>query len=58
MLERHPDRILRLAVSKMLPKNKLRRERLANLRIFPTEEHPYTDKFPLNLIKTSESLKW
>eukprot|EP00004_Rigifila_ramosa_P002364 TRINITY_DN12460_c0_g1_i1.p1 TRINITY_DN12460_c0_g1~~TRINITY_DN12460_c0_g1_i1.p1 ORF type:complete len:231 (-),score=42.78 TRINITY_DN12460_c0_g1_i1:101-718(-) len=33
MLQRFPDRIISRAISGMLPKNKLRRERLGNLRV-------------------------
>ncbi|KAI0460751.1 54S ribosomal protein L23, mitochondrial [Komagataella kurtzmanii] len=33
--------ILRKAVSRMLPKNKLRKQRLQRLRVFDSSEHPY-----------------
>ncbi len=32
------------AVSKMLPKNKLRQDRLQRLKVFPGSEHPYGKK--------------
>lgn len=41
---RKPDDIIRLAVSGMLPKNKLRKDRLARLFIYRDEQHPYQDK--------------
>lgn len=39
-----PRKIIRHAVSGMLPKNKLRSPRLARLKIFVDEKHPYKDK--------------
>lgn len=39
-----PEKVLRHAISGMLPKNKLRDRRLTRLHIFPTEEHPYKDR--------------
>ena len=39
-----PRKIIRHAVSGMLPKNKLRSPRLARLKIFVDEKHPYEDK--------------
>lgn len=44
MLERRPTEIIRLAVSGMLPKNKLRDKRLAKLFVFADEHHSYKDK--------------
>lgn len=40
-----PAKIVKHAVSGMLPKNKLRDKRLARLFVFPDEKHPYRDKF-------------
>lgn len=40
-----PTEIIRHAVAGMLPKNKLRKKRLARLYIFENEEHPYKNKF-------------
>ncbi len=42
--EKKPDDIIRFAVSGMLPKNKLRDQRLARLFIYKDENHPYQDK--------------
>ncbi|CAB4486459.1 ribosomal protein L13 [Rhizophagus irregularis] len=39
--EKKPDEIIRKAVSGMLPKNKLRENRLSRLYVFPDEENPY-----------------
>lgn len=40
---RKPEEIIRRAVFDMLPKNKLRKGRMARLRIFAGEGHPYGD---------------
>lgn len=47
MIEKNPGEVIRHAVSGMLPKNKLRKKRLARLFIFPDEKNPYQDKFPM-----------
>lgn len=44
MKEKKPTEIIRRAVSGMLPKNKLKKKRLARLFIFPDENHPYKEK--------------
>ncbi len=44
-MERDPKKIIRYAVSGMLPKNKLRDRRLSRLKIFIDNKHPYEDKF-------------
>lgn len=41
----HPERIIEYAVRNMLPKNKLRDQRMARLKIFAGDKHPYQDKF-------------
>ena len=38
---RNPDRVIKTAVKGMLPDNKLRRGRLARLKVFPGVEHDY-----------------
>lgn len=45
MIERDPRKIIRQAVSGMLPKNKLRDGRLARLKVFVDDKHPYGEKF-------------
>lgn len=45
LLEKNPERIIKNAVSGMLPKNKFRDERLKRLFVFSDENHPYKDKF-------------
>jgi len=44
-LEKDPRKIIRHAVAGMLPKNKLRQRRLARLKIFVDEKHPYQSQF-------------
>lgn len=41
----HPERIVQFAVKNMLPKNKLRADRMARLKVFTGEDHPYKEKF-------------
>jgi len=45
LLEHNPNKILWQAVKNMLPKNKLRKRRLARLKLYPDSNHPYQDKF-------------
>jgi len=44
LMEKKPEEVIRHAVSLMLPKNKLRDERLKRLFIFADENHPYSNK--------------
>ncbi len=48
MMKRDPRKVIRYAVSGMLPKNKLRDRRLARLKVFVNNKHPYQDKFKQN----------
>jgi large subunit ribosomal protein L13 len=45
-LERRPELILREAVRRMLPKNKLARKMLAKLKVFAGPEHPHQAQQP------------
>lgn len=45
MMAKDPRQVIRHAVSGMLPKNKLRKQRLKRLRIFAGSEHDYQEKF-------------
>jgi large subunit ribosomal protein L13 len=49
MNELHPERVLQLAVKRMLPKNKLGRHMLANLKIYTGTEHPHAAQQPKEL---------
>ena len=48
-LERHPDRILREAVRRMLPKNKLAFKMIQRLKIYAGAEHPHQAQMPEKL---------
>lgn len=47
MMEKNPAEIIKRAVSGMLPKNKLRDQRLKRLFVFADEKHPYKDKLKI-----------
>ncbi|MCA9269543.1 MAG: uL13 family ribosomal protein, partial [Planctomycetales bacterium] len=44
--DRHPDRIIRDAVRRMLPKNSLASKQLDKLKIYATGEHPHQSQQP------------
>lgn len=44
--EKYPERVIESAVKGMLPKNKLAKERMARLRIFPGAEHAHEAQKP------------
>lgn len=44
MRREHPNRIVQLAVRRMLPANRLRADRMVRLKVLEGEEHPYGDK--------------
>ncbi len=46
MLERHPERVLREAVRRMLPKSALGRRMLTKLKLYNTDEHPHQAQQP------------
>ncbi len=45
----HPERLLQLAVKRMLPKNKLGRGHLTKLKIYKGAEHPHSAQQPREL---------
>jgi large subunit ribosomal protein L13 len=47
MQEKHPDRVVRLAVRGMLPKTRLGRAMLKKLKVYPGPEHPHTAQQPV-----------
>ena len=57
MMEKDARRVIRLAVSGMLPKNKLRQLRLKRLKVFVDEKHPFQDKFTNKTSKKSVKAK-
>jgi len=46
VLERHPERIIQLAVRRMLPKNRLGRQMFAKLKVYAGTDHPHTAQNP------------
>lgn len=46
MLERYPERVIRLAVKGMLPNNKLREVRLKKLKVYRGDAHPHQGQGP------------
>jgi large subunit ribosomal protein L13 len=49
MKEQHPERLIELAVKRMLPKNKLGRTWLTKLKIYSGTEHPHSAQQPKEL---------
>ena len=41
MLEKHPDRVIKLAVKGMLPTTKRGREMMRRLKVYPNQTHPH-----------------
>jgi len=48
MIERHPDRVIKLAVKGMLPKGRLGRAMLKKLRVYPGAAHPHAAQNPVD----------
>lgn len=46
LLEKHPTRVVTMAIKGMLPKNSLGRELLRNLRVYAGPVHPHTAQQP------------
>jgi len=42
----HPERVVTLAVKRMLPGNKLARQQMTNLRVYAGAEHPHEAQAP------------
>ncbi|MEO0092245.1 MAG: 50S ribosomal protein L13 [candidate division WOR-3 bacterium] len=49
MLAKHPERILYLAVKRMLPKNRLQAKRIKRLFIYLDSEHPHQAQKPITV---------
>jgi large subunit ribosomal protein L13 len=45
-LQRHPDRILELAVRRMVPRNRLGRKQMKKLKIYAGSSHPHQAQQP------------
>ncbi|MGC9529934.1 MAG: 50S ribosomal protein L13 [Candidatus Bipolaricaulaceae bacterium] len=46
LVQRHPELPVKLAVRRMLPKNKLGRRMLRKLKVYPGPEHPHRAQSP------------
>jgi len=46
MLQKHPERIIRMAVKGMLPRNRLSRHMLLKLKVYAGSSHPHTAQSP------------
>jgi large subunit ribosomal protein L13 len=49
LMAKHPDRILREAVKRMVPRNKLGRQQMTKLKIYAGPQHPHQAQQPQNL---------
>ena len=49
MLDKHPERVMRLAVKGMLPSNALGRNMLKKLKVYTGSEHPHAAQKPVVL---------
>jgi large subunit ribosomal protein L13 len=49
LMEKHPDRILREAVRRMVPRNKLGRQQMTKLKIYAGATHPHQAQQPQEL---------
>ena len=47
-LEKHPDRVLRMAVRRMLPKSSLGRHMLQKLKVYASDKHPHAAQQPID----------
>ena len=45
MSKEHPERVIQHAVSGMLPDNRLKKDRMARLKVIKGEQHVYQDRF-------------
>ncbi len=45
MIDEHPEKVIQLAVKRMLPKNRLNSKRMVRLKVFSGSEHPYEERF-------------
>jgi len=46
MLDKHPERVLQLAVKGMMPKNRLGRAVIKKLKVYATPDHPHAAQKP------------
>jgi large subunit ribosomal protein L13 len=51
LIEKHPERILREAVKRMVPRNRLGRQQMRKLKIYKGPKHPHQAQLPEDLPK-------
>ena len=49
MMEKYPDRVVTLAVKRMLPKNTIGNNMLRKLKVYAGPEHPHTSQQPVTM---------
>jgi len=49
MLDKHPEKLVELAIRRMLPKTKLGRHMLGKLKIYAGQSHPHQAQQPMSL---------
>ena len=49
LLARHPERVIKTVVRRMLPKNRIGREMLGRLKVYAGAEHPHRAQKPAEL---------
>jgi large subunit ribosomal protein L13 len=49
MLQKNPERVVELAVKRMLPKNALGRKMFMKLKVYAGPNHPHTSQQPVNM---------
>ena len=52
---KNPDRVIRLAVKRMIPKGPLGRQQLSNMKVYPGTTHPHDAQEPIKF-NISESI--
>ena len=57
LLIKNPAKVIEHAVAGMLPKNKLQAQKLKNLKVYATEEHPHAPQQPKVLELSKNSTK-
>lgn len=50
VMAKHPERVIELAVRRMLPKNKLAYQMLRRLKVYPGPQHPHAAQQPKPLV--------
>lgn len=53
---KNPERLIEHAVAGMLPKNKLQRNRLNRLKVYPNTEHPHANHFSPSEVKPTKEV--